>query len=365
MLRRVSTFILRQPAVALAWGMAILATLSLIAVRIYLGDIATDFSVYWRAANEPPSIVYDPRPGYPFPYAPTMLIWLAPLVWMPLWPAFFFWGAVSTILLFRTCRTHLTKNEALLVLASPPFILGLLAGQVSAALTALLLWAMGTGSRFAAGIALGVIASIKPQLILIAPLFLLFRHDWRALIGSACTFLVLAGLSVTLFGTDLWFRWVGAFDHFHEILIAGDIFRLAITPAGAAERWGLSSSPFMVIGALVGTLLVYRCRNSNTVAATAAVAGGSLLAAPYALVYDLVAVMPFLVWAIYRGSISAAVAISGTLNPLPLALTALNLLHDPVTGRIKWFDRLSIFAAESQLAANARTSQATSDRPLR
>jgi hypothetical protein len=253
-----------------------------------------------------------------------------------MWPAFGLWLLFSVCAFGRVCRLHLTKHEMWLALASPILINGLATGQVSAVLAAVLLWSTGARNRILAGVGLAVIASIKPQLVLFAPLFLLLRRDWPAFFAAAIAFTALLILTVIAFGAAPWFEWVASMSNFHRVLIDQNVLAVAATPAGAAEHWGLWPLPFLVIGALAGCWLIIRCRDRPPLEASAAIAAASLLAAPYALTYDLAAVVPFLAWMIFRGSIASAIAVGGPLHPIPLVLTCIELVrpfrHRPAFG---------------------------------
>lgn len=324
---RAANFIVMRPALALAVIMSAFGSLALITWFLIDTSIATDFSVYWRTANEPLRMAYAPRDELPFPYAPTMLLWVAPLALVPMWPAFVLWAVFSGYVLIKVCRLHLSANETALVVASPIVVNGLSTGQVSAFLAAVLLWAAGAKNRLLAGLGFALIASIKPQLVVLAPLLLLLRNDCRALGAAAFGYATLVLLSVVAFGVAPWFDWVASMENFHRVLINQNVMAVAATPAGAAQRWGLPPLPFLAIGIIAGTWLVVKCRNLGPLGMTAAIAAGSLLAAPYALTYDLAAVAPFLVWTIFRGSFAGAFALGGALHPIPLILTSYNLMR--------------------------------------
>lgn len=320
-------FILEKPALALAIGVSLITGVGLVGWFAAENLIATDFSVYHRAANEPLSQVYAPRDELPFPYAPTMLLWIAPLAIIPLWLAFVLWVSASAAALWFACRRHLDAKQAALVVFSPPLINGLATGQVSALLAALLLWSCSTRDRLSAGIALGVIASVKPQLVIMAPLFLLLRRDWQAVAAAALAFLVVVILALLAFGAGPWFDWVESLDNFRRVLRSENVLSVAATPAAVAERFHLPPLPFWLVGVALGVWLVAACRNADPLKQCAAIGAGSLLAAPYALTYDLAPVIPFLVWSVFRGSISSAIAMSGAAHPLPLVLSVANLLR--------------------------------------
>ena len=332
---RSARFILARPALALALIMAGLGTIGLLVWFGISETFATDFSVYWRTANEPLTMAYMPRDELPFPYAPTMLLWIKPLSVMPMWPAFAIWVMISVFCLAKACRMHLSVRETWLVLAGPILIYGFATGQVSAVLAAILLWSCTARNRMAAGVGLAVIASVKPQLVLLAPLFLLVRRDWLAFGSAALGFLTLVLASILAFGFPIWFEWFYSLDNFHRVLLEQSVLGVGATPAAAAEHWQLPRLPFQLGGLGLGAWLVVKCRNLGPLETSAAIATGSLMTAPYALTYDLAALAPFLVAAIYRGSIPAAVAFAGALHPIPLALTFFQLIVRKGDGRME------------------------------
>lgn len=286
---------------------------------------SNDFGVYWRAANQQPELVYLWRGNYPFPYAPTMLLWIQPLAFVAKWPAYFVFIGFSTFAYILALRPYLPKAAIALCLISPPFMRGVFTGQVCAILSTLLLWAVGTERRVAAGIALGVIASIKPQLVLMAPLMLVLNRDWKAFVAAGSTFIATVIVSLA-FGPDRWPEWLASMDHFHRAVTETGIVNVGMSPAVIAERFGLPGLPFMLLGTLAGTGIVYLCRNLPTLEKATAIALGSILAAPYALAYDLTAVVPFLALAVVRGRIWAGLSMAALLPPLPVIVAAFELL---------------------------------------
>ena len=324
MAQLVSTW-LKKLALPTAVAISVIWTIALLYRFVVNHEIGMDFGVYWRVANEPLSEIYVPRPVLNFPYPPTMLLWIAPLSLLNKWTAYAIWVLVSIAAYVRACRAHLTNKELALALVSCPMTYCLLNGQVSAFLAALLIWACGTRNRIAAGIALAVIASIKPQFVLLAPLLLLMTKDWRAIGSSGLALAAIVAISFAAFGVGTWEKWLLSLDHFHDIVIKNGVLTVTITPAAAAQLWGLPSVPFMAAGAAIGAWLIVKCRLQSPLHQATAIAAGSLLASPYAIMYDLVAVVPFLVWSVFRGSILSAYAISASLNPMPLLVTAYRL----------------------------------------
>lgn len=324
---RLATFIIAKPAPTIAIIVSFLGGLGIFAVWLVTGSLSNDFGVYWRTANTPVEWAYWPGYEYPFPYEPTMLLWISPLKLFPMWPAFFLWAGFSAWAIYRAARPYMERRKLWLLLACPAVTNGLLTGQVSTAMAALILWAFGTRNRVVAGIAFGVVASIKPQLVIMAPLMLLFRRDWRAVMGAAAAFLSLAAMSALLFGADIWPAWLASLAEFRTRLTEIEIINVGSTPAAVAESWGLRPLPFLLLGALAGGWIVHRFRNTGPLEATAAVGVGSLLAAPYALPYDLAVVAPLLVCAVFRGRVLAALGLSGIFAPLPLLISTIALFR--------------------------------------
>ena len=323
---RIVQFILQKRALAFAIIACTAVSLgSAIVLHRRFGD---DFAMYYRVANEPLSMAYLPYSDLPFPYLPTMILWVAPLAHLPLWPSYLLWIAVSAGALVLACRRYLCGSAITLALVSPPMVFCYLTGQVSALLAALLIWACGTPHRVAAGLSFAVIASIKPQIVIMAPLLMLFQKDWRALSAAITTFCLLVLASLLAFGLDTWFVWLASLDDFRHMFNQWGVFNFAVTPAAIAESFGIMPLPILMLGAACGAWLAFRCRNQSSLIQSAAVAAGSLMAAPYALVHDLAPVVPFLAWSVIRGRFAAAVAMSGALQPLPLVLTALGLMKE-------------------------------------
>ena len=330
MFDRVIDFSLKRPALAVTIGVSVVLSLGLVIHFTLQNAFATDFSVYWRTANEPVSEAYRPRSSLPFPYPPTMLVWIKPLAALPMWVAFALWVATSIAAMVAICRRFLAWPAIGVLLISPPLINGLSTGQVSTALAALLLWACMTQNRFAAGLALGVIATVKPQFVLMAPLLLLLRRDWRAISGSAIAFLTVVSSTILLFGPTIWSEWLQSMENFRAVLVKDNVLGVAITPAAAASHLRLPGLPFLIAGAIGGLWLIVRCRSVGPLESAVAIATSSLLAAPYALTYDLAAIAPFLVYAAFQDRKEAPVALAGILNPLPLILTGKLLAEQAV-----------------------------------
>jgi hypothetical protein len=286
--------------------------------------LAHDYSVYWRAANQPAAMAYDQH-YKPFPYAPTMLLWIAPLGFVSSLVGYLAVTFAGIAALYFATRAYLSRWEMILTLFSAPMIRCIRNGQISAILAAALIWACQTPNRIGAGLALGSIASIKPQLVIMAPLMLVLNRDWRAFWAAGVAFLVLA-LASLLFGTNRWAEWLASMSHFHTVLVDNDVLNIGVSPAAVAEHYGLPALPFLIAGAIVGAALAYLCRDMGSLEKATAIGAGSILAAPYALAYDLVIIMPFIAMQVMRGKLSSFLAIAALGNPAPLLIAAYHLV---------------------------------------
>ena len=325
-MNRMSRFILEEPSLFFAWLLLVSASAATIGVWIFTHHIGIDFGVFWRTAHEPASLVYTPHARYPFPYPPSALLFVAPLVWIPKWLGFVLWSLLSAFALWRVLRHRMEFWPVVLVMLSPPVTNGLGTGQTSMLLAAATLWGLQTDRRILAGALFGIAAMIKPQLLLFLPLLLLLRRDWHAIVAS---FLVAASvLAVTtgVYGADIWRDWLGALPRFRETLYDLKIDGAVITLPGFADRMGLSMVPFILIGLAFGAFLVWRSANKDFIEAGAAVAIASFFVAPYALGYDLILAAPYLVRQIFRRDILPTIALAIAPNPLPVILGAASLL---------------------------------------
>lgn len=331
----------RYAVIVLAVLFCLYKTTLIFANYAYWDKFSNDFGVYWRVANQPVEQVYFWKGRFPFPYAPTMLLWVQPLSLIPKWPAYFLFIWASAFAYLLAYRRYVPTAVVGLSMIAPQFARGMFTGQVCALMAALLLWACGAKNRILAGIAFGVIASVKPHLVIMAPLLFVLSRDWKAFLAASSTFTLAVILSLILFGPARWPEWVASMAHFHWAVAGTDVIKIAVTPAALAERFGYQPLPFMLGGAVAGSCLVYLSRDQGPLEKAAAVTSGSVLAAPYALSYDLVGIIPLLALAVFRGNIVSAWGMATGFHFVPLFLSLYELMRsrlkelaDAVRGRI-------------------------------
>ncbi len=293
---------------------------------MYASRLGNDFDVYWRTARQPVEQVYFWKGRFPFPYAPTMLLWISPLKLIPKWIGFSLLVSSSIAAMLLACRHYLPMRAIVLTLISPSVARGLFAGQVCALLAALMIWTCRTRYRIAAGIAFGITASIKPQLVVMAPLMLALNRDWRAFTAAGAAFLSIVSLSVVLFGLERWSEWLASMNHFYHSVVDTGVITISTTPASVAERFGYPALPFLVLGIIFGAAIIYVCRDAEPLEKAAAIGLGSIMASPYALAYDLTVVMPILALAVFRGRILAVIGLAAP-HPLPAIISVYELVR--------------------------------------
>jgi hypothetical protein len=182
----------------------------------------------------------------------------------------------------------------------------------------------------ALGAMCGLAFSIKPQVVLLAPLVFLVRRDFHALFGFAITLGAAINVTIATFGSNIWVQWILAIPAFRDTIIARDLFWVFITPGGMAQSVGLPFFPFWALGAGLALLAVFASRSSD---ARLSIVGSSLMGAPYAAAHDMVTLIPFALAASSRPF--PALAFAGILPPLSIAgwLTSLGLKRKDTPSR--------------------------------
>ena len=135
----------------------------------------------------------------------------------------------------------------------------------------------------------------KPHFALLVPVALVAGRRWLAIIAATVSIIILIGLSIMLFGWETWQAYLRAFfgsaatydfeiEHFN-------IFA-SISPFAASRLLGLSigyARTVQLAATLAAALLVawvWRT-HANRASRAAVLAAGTLIAVPYALLYDL------------------------------------------------------------------------------
>jgi len=226
-------------------------------------------------------------PFHIWSYAPNYLLVTMGFDWLPPWPAVLTWDFCSLALLVMVLRlAGLPRLLILAVALSPASLENILEGQNAALVTALI----GGGilllpKRPVLGGVLVGLASVKPQMGLVLPLFLLRRYP-VAFAAACASALGLALASFLVLGPGAW----RGFVHFTEPFMSGVLltgkpagFAGGLVSAFAVVRF-LGVHVALVIQGVVSLACVVagmRCRSAVPVLLLTS------LACPYLHVYDL------------------------------------------------------------------------------
>jgi hypothetical protein len=223
-------------------------------------------------------------------YPPNYLLLAAAFGWLEPWHAVLAFDALSLALLVIVLRlARLPRLLILAVAASPVSFENFLEGQNAALLTALIaagILLLPTRPRLA-GVLAGL-ASIKPQLGLVLPLFLLRRAPlafaWAALAAVA-----LAAASVWAFGPAAWAAfWTVTRPAMSNVLLTGKPPQFAgglISVFAAVRFLGVHTALLLQAGVSLGTVFwAWQRKNPAEILILAA------LASPYLHDYDLLGV---------------------------------------------------------------------------
>jgi hypothetical protein len=272
-----------------------------------------DFFGIWSWARfeieQPPARIYDyaaaraflvsldpefPMP-LPFPYPPPYLLLIRPLGWLSYPVAQAIWSGITLLAYVTALRDQRAKLlTALLALLAPATIVNLLYGQ-NGFLTAALL--VG-GIRIApsrpvlGGILLGLL-SYKPQFGILVAIALVAASLWRVMLAAAVTVAVIAAASLLAFGAEPWTAWFHSMPDFAAIVYQHRARLLHLMPTALSDALALGASEplAIVIQATVAIAVAagvwFAFRRATGKSPAAAVAAASVLASPYAFIYDL------------------------------------------------------------------------------
>ena len=279
-------------------------------------SIIYDFSAFVAFENR---IYVDrfPSPvGFrPFLYPPVWLLLILPVAFLGVAAAYgAFMAATAAISYVLMGRSDIYGWLA--VITSPAALWTMISGQNAFLTIGLFYGGMSLLTRCpaAAGILLGIL-SYKPQLWILVPVALVAGRHWRALAFTIGTALVLAMLSLLVFGFDFWIRFFEMTREASSPEIVNTMFRdvsiYMTTILAAARILGVApevAGVIHIVGALAGCTLVWFSfrRYPHSDERTAVLAVGTLLLTPYLVNYDMLLLMPAAV-AIFRRRVTSRI----------------------------------------------------------
>jgi hypothetical protein len=285
--------------------------------------VYTDFACAWAAAVQAlqggAASLYDPAEfvkvqaalvgprGYFYPnwpYPPTFFLILAPFTVLPYLYGFIAWDLATLLgLIVVVCCVIRRPPAVALVLASPFTMWNFLAGQNGFLTGSLLGGSLLLLERqpVLAGVFIGAL-TYKPQFGILVPVALAAARQWRAFASAAATAGIFAGISIAVFGIDVWealprqlaaqtgeVLWAGGTDDpaaewGYVQTVYGMVRDLH---GGAALAWLVQGSA--TAGVAIIVWLVWRSPVRYPLKA-ATLAAAALIATPYAFAYDMAAI---------------------------------------------------------------------------
>jgi alpha-1,2-mannosyltransferase len=232
--------------------------------------------------------------NYSYPPVTLLYTWLFALLPYPV--AWLGWLAGTGALFAFAARPYL-RDAGLpgwIAVLAPAAIVNIWAGHYGFLVGALWLFAWHHLPRrpVLAGVLIGLIV-VKPHLALLAPLVLLWRREWIAFLAAGVTALALVGLSILLFGMELWVTYLTSTAGFQAGMV-DDVgaFYVVMMPtvapslalAGVPTAFSLAIQAVVAVTAIA---LLLRHMPSDSGEAGLATALATFLVLPYAFSYDM------------------------------------------------------------------------------
>lgn len=176
-----------------------------------------------------------------------------------------------------------------------------------------------------AGIAFGLL-TLKPQLGVLIPFFLLARGDWRAIIAACVTAGALIALSCLVLPPEMWRLWAQTLPQYQTDYFNATALNLNIIATPAANLVVLGVPPHLawaaqlLCGLCVVAIVVWMARQAPYNLAVAALLTGTFLAQPHAYAYDSVLIPAAMALCITPRLPGWAIALGGLVYVAPLLL---------------------------------------------
>jgi alpha-1,2-mannosyltransferase len=274
------------------------------------GRAASAFDWPMQHAREQ-AIFGETTPFYGWHYPPFFLFIAELLALMPYVVALVVWQSTTFALYLGTIRMILRSVSAslardpmwlLLAVAFPAVFVNVGHGHNGFLTAALLGAALVTLDRrpLLAGMLFGLLA-YKPQFGMLIPLVLIATGRWRAFMAGALTVAVLALATLIAFGPEVWHAFVASLPLTRvEVLEQGGTGWHKIQSVFSVVRmWGggvplaYAAQSIVTVGVAAALVVLWRSRAAYPLKA-AALCLGAILATPYSLDYDFVALAPAL-----------------------------------------------------------------------
>lgn len=274
-------------------------------------NIGHDFAAFWTSAKlaldgragdaygepERAALVALLGPGNyaPFFYPPTALLFWLPFALMPFGTAAVLWLTATGAAYATAIRAILKGGSIVPAIAFPAVLVCALFGQNSLFSAALLGGSAATLDRYPviAGVLLGVL-TYKPQLALLAPLFLISARRWQALAAASATSLLMIVGATAVFGIESWRGFIGVLPEASAWNVGGAPgFDKFASPYAAIRLLGGSSDlawfiQLVIAFTAITALIVVSWKRPGGAAEISLLTAATGLVVPFFVNYDMV-----------------------------------------------------------------------------
>lgn len=281
--------------------------------------LGSDFANVWSAgkmalegraaeAFDPPThyaeqerLFGDGTPFYGWHYPPFFLLAAALLAFLPYTVGLAVWQGATLAIYLRAVGFLAPQRMAIfLALAFPAVFVNAAHGQNGFLTAALIGGALFILDRrpLLAGVLIGLLA-YKPQFGVLLPIVLALTGRWRTFAAAAATVMTLAAVSTALFGAGIWAAFLEGAHYTRSVVLEEgqtgwekiqSLFSAA-RALGAPVSLAYALQAGIAIFVAVAVAAVWRS-GADHADKSAALIAGSLLATPYLLDYDLMALAP-------------------------------------------------------------------------
>jgi hypothetical protein len=324
--RRVSVVIILFSLIAVA---ALVATSD--GMRDYQGrPLGADFSNVWAAGRmalegraaeaydwaahhaEQQEAFSDPAiPFYGWHYPPFFLMIAALLALLPYTAAWALWMAATFPPYLVAMRGILASKTAMIAAAAfPAVFVNATHGQNGFLTAALIGGAMLVLDRrpLVAGLLIGLLA-YKPQFGVLIPLVLAATARWKTFGAATATVLILSAATTAFFGPEIWRAFLESGELTRTVVLESgntgwekiqSLFS-ALRALGAPVELAYAAQGALFLAVAAGLVVLWRSAAPHGVKAAGLIVG-SLLATPYVMDYDLMALGPAIAFLAAEGA---------------------------------------------------------------
>lgn len=313
------------------------------------GPLLIDYLSFWTAArdalNGDPATIYDliafkqsqfdltgSETFFSFFYPPTFLLAVLPFGYFSFEWAFLIFVATSFGLLLISGRAITGSWWIALCLCTVPAVVNnFMHGQNAALSAAFLGFALVAieRRRFVwAGVFIGLM-TFKPQLGVLIPFALVASSNWRSFLSAGAVAILFALVSLTVFGFDVWLAFYEQIPVASSTLENGWVDWNKMISVYAAVRTSGGSSYLAWVAQLTVSVAVLTavCRTWSAPAPHEArvmvLVGGSLLATPFALSYDLTLLIVAIGFLVRQGLVHGFLTYEKTVLALIVILSSM------------------------------------------